>query len=299
MSNFTSRIYADANDLEHLIDFVTSVRPPERISDYPSIIDLRELLCLPAMQANTRLWFAEVGHPCAFALVDSYNNLLFETVGPDFQELVNWGTACVKRQPHAADEPLTLDANCRAEDTERVALLERHGFVPLPTRSLRLTRSLRDPIPPPVLPDGFTIRPLQKHELAEWVALHRAAFGTEHMTVEERLAMMSGAGYDPQMDLVVEADNRLVAYCMGHISREENAQTGRNEGYTDPVATHPQYQGRGLAQALLLTGLRLLGARGVETAVMGTSSENVGMQKAAQAVGFRVESTKVWFAKPI
>jgi hypothetical protein len=37
----------------------------------------------------------------------------------------------------------------------------------------------------------------------------------------------------------------------------------------------------------------------VETATMGTSSENGKMQQAAKAVGFRVESATVWFAKPV
>lgn len=112
--------------------------------------------------------------------------------------------------------------------------------------------------------------------------------------------MMSGPDYDPDLDLVMAGpDGRLAAYCMGQIFREENAQTGRNEGYTDPVATYPQYQGRGLAKALLLAGLRLLRERGVDTAIMGTSSENEKMQRAAQAVGFRVESATVWFAKPV
>jgi len=50
---------------------------------------------------------------------------------------------------------------------------------------------------------------------------------------------------------------------------------------------------------LLLTGLRLLRERGVETALVGTSSENEKMQRAAKAVGFRVESNTIWFAKPV
>jgi mycothiol synthase len=98
---------------------------------------------------------------------------------------------------------------------------------------------------------------------------------------------------------VAEHQRWATTYFTCQIFREENAKTGRNEGYTDPVATHPEYQGRGLAKALFLTGLRLLRERGMETAVMGTSSENEKMQRAAKAVGFRVESSTVWFAKPV
>jgi len=257
---------------------------------------------LAAIQANTRLWFEE-GRATAFALVDSYNNLVFEyrQADPDLQaEMVHWGVECLRHKPHRAKEPLTLDASCREEDSDRIALLEQHGFVRQPVRSLHLARPVREPIPQPTLPAGFEIRTLKGREVEEWVRLHRAAFGTENMTIEERLAMMSGTDYNPELDLVmVGPDGRLAAYCMCQIFREENARTGRNEGYTDPVATHPEYQGRGLAKAMLLTGLRLLQERGVETALMGTSSENEKMQRAAKAVGFRVESATVWFAKPL
>ena len=299
----TSRAYAGADDLPQIVGLLSRVRPPERIADYPSTVDLKELLCLPAIQANTRLWFEE-GQIIAFALADSYNNLAFEyqETNSDLQaEMVQWGVECIKRKPHRAEEPLTLDASCREEDRDRIALLERHGFVRQPMRSLHLARPLREPIPQPTVPAGFEIRTLKgREEVEEWVQLHRAAFGTEQMTAEERLAMMSGMGYSPDLDLVmVGPDGRLAAYCMCQIFREENAKTGRNEGYTDPVAARPEYQGRGLAKALLLTGLRLLRERGVETALVGTSSENEKMQRAAKAVGFRVESATVWFAKPV
>ncbi len=86
---------------------------------------------------------------------------------------------------------------------------------------------------------------------------------------------------------------------MAQISQEENVRTGRNEGYTDPVATRPEYQGRGLGKALLLRGMQLLKARGVATAVLGTSSENAAMQALAASVGFVVTEVRLWFAKPV
>ena len=66
-------------------------------------------------------------------------------------------------------------------------------------------------------------------------------------------------------------------------------------GVTDPLATHPAHQGRGLARALSCAGMTRLQARGAERAVLGTSSDNHTMQAAAQAVGYRIESERVWF----
>ena len=106
--------------------------------------------------------------------------------------------------------------------------------------------------------------------------------------------------YDSELDLLAIApDGRFAATCMCSISQEENERTGRNEGYTDPVATHPDFQRRGLARALLLAGFLKLKQRGMDVAVLGTSNENMAMRQTAQAVGFRVQSTTLWFSRPV
>ena len=289
-----------------MIDLLVSVRPVDRLTDYPGIADLRELVATPAVRANTRLWLDDEDRTVAFALVDSYNNLHWEldprgaAQGLE-SELVAWGEVCVRRAIADDGLPRTLDAACREDDTERIALLEREGFLRQPIRSLRMARSLAEPIPLPHLPPGFRIRPVAgEHEAEPLVELHRTAFGTHSMTVEERLAMMRVPEYDPELDLVAVApEGRLVAYCLCSICREEIERTGRSEGSTDPIATHPDHRRRGLAKALLLTGLTRLKSRGIETAVLGTSSENAAMQRTAQAVGFHTRSTRLWFAKPV
>jgi ribosomal protein S18 acetylase RimI-like enzyme len=84
---------------------------------------------------------------------------------------------------------------------------------------------------------------------------------------------------------------------MCSISYEQNQVTGNLEGQTDPVATHPGYQKLGLARALLLTGLSLLKERGMKTASLGTSSDNIAMQKTARSAGFYMSHKKIWFEK--
>ncbi|HNT78391.1 MAG TPA: N-acetyltransferase [Anaerolineae bacterium] len=293
----TTRIYKAPDDLQAVLDLLQAVR------DVPNIVDMQELLDMPTMQAQTRLWEDADGRLLGFALVDPYHNLIFE-VRPEAAALVSdmvaWGETCIRREMAETGEEFTLDASCRAADTTRIAWLENHGFVQQEMRSLHLVRPLNEPIPEPRLPAGFVIRPTTEAEAEAHVALHRAAFGSGFMTLEQRLATLRLPEYDPTLDLVVVApDGTLAAYCTCSISAEENALNGRADGYTDPVATHPAYQRRGLARALLLTGMRLLRDRGMDFAVMGTSSENVAMQKTAESVGFRVVSENVWFAKAV
>ena len=301
-----SRTYSGAKDLQSVLDLLVAVRPADRITDCPSIVDLREALALTKVQDNTRLWFDAKDQIVGFAFVDQYNNLRLEfdlqAAHPDTQsEMVSWGVECIKRAIQETGRSLTLGAGCRDDNVERIALLERHGFVMQEMRSLHMARSLNEPIPAPQVPEGFSVRHVtDQHAVETLVALHRAAFGTENMTVEERLAMMGVPEYDSELDLLAIApDGRFAAYCMCSIRQEENERTGRNEGYTNTIGTHPDFRRRGLAQALLLAGLHKLKQRGMDVAVLGTSDDNTAMQRTARAVGFRVQSTTLWFSRPV
>jgi ribosomal protein S18 acetylase RimI-like enzyme len=300
---FTSRPYTDPADRQTVLDFVRTVRPPERVFDYPSLNDLEEQLPQPEVQANSRLWFAG-DKLVAFALVDPWDNLWFD-LQPAQQaalgdEIVQFGVDCLRARL-AAGEAGNLETNCAENYSARRAFLEAHGFLALPEQTLGFARPLSEPIPDPVLPPGYSLRLLKgRDEAAAAAALHCAAFGSDYMTTENRLAMMETSEYYPEMDLVIVAPNgELAAYAMGFISIEENEKTGRKDGYVDPIATHPNHQRLGLARALLLTGMQMLKARGMETAKFGTSSQNAGMQKTAAAAGFQIENRKLWFRKVI
>jgi mycothiol synthase len=300
MSPISSRPYIHPEDLPALVDFLKTVRPAEWINEYPSLVDLQESMGRVSIREKTRLWVDEQGRLIAFAFVlEPYNNLAFElkpVAGHEIEnELITWG---IKSADGSMD---SLDTSCREDDLRRISLLERNGFIRREENTLRLARSLEEPIPPPLLPAGFTIRPITGEiEVDPIVALHRSVFGTSNMTREERLAIMRTPDYDPTLDLVVVAPGgHLAGYCTCSISPVENKLTGRKVGHTDPVAVHPEFQRRGLACALLLKSAQLLKERGMELAMLGTSSDNLPMQKAARAAGFRVYSKRIWFSKSI
>lgn len=293
MSNITSRIYESQKDLQIILAGLTRFRPAKYISDFPQPADIEEKFALETVRANARLWFDD-GQSVGWAYVDDFNNLHWET---DEQytdliadELVAWGETCIRKMGSTA-----LDVNSREDRTERIAFLQQHGFRQLEDTTVTMTRSLSTPIPDHVLPQDFALRPIKGvEEAAAVAAMHRAAFGTEYMTTENRLIIMNTSGYDPSLDLLAIAPNGdIAAYC----SCSVNDQT--KIGMTDPVATHPKYQRMGLSRALLLTGMRLLKARGMESAHLGTSGDNIAMQKSADAVGFKVEYRTIWFSKEV
>jgi mycothiol synthase len=298
MTTISNRLYEDDKDLQSMIALLNIARPVEQLTDYPSNVNLHELLQSAAVQTNTRLWFSDA-QLIAFTLVDEYNNLLFDCLPGQLDvlgdEMVAWGLSRLN------SEAKTLDANCRASDTARVAFLEKHGFVRTPNETIAMDRDLDKPIPDPVLPAGFMIRSAKGEEEAEALAeLHRLAFGTDFVTTEVRLTWMRVPEYDPGLDLIAIApDGTFAAYCMCSISHEQNQITGNLEGQTDPVATHPDYQRKGLAKAMLLKGMQMLKERGMESAHLGTSGENIAMQKTAESVGFFLEHKVLWFEKKV
>jgi ribosomal protein S18 acetylase RimI-like enzyme len=305
MASSTNRPYAGDADLQAMIDLLIAARPIERITDYPSIADLHHLFGQSETIANTRLWEDGDGRLMGFAIFVGYVGALHFEVLPEAAhidiaaQVIAWGMERLRNTRQESDEPLELQASCREDNAERIALLERHGFVRRDWHALHFACPLDKPIPEPQVPEGFAIRHVEgEHEVEALVALHRAAFGTENMTVAGRLSWMRTPDYDPELDLVAIApDGTLAAYVFCSISKGENSLTGRNDGHTDPVATHPTYQRRGLARALLLAGFRLLKQRGVETAHTSTGSWNVAMQRTARSVGYRAESKTIFFEK--
>jgi len=306
MTNFTVHAYRGDQDLSAMLALIRT-RPVAHLLDYPSLYDLYELLGTASRRENTQLWFDKADQLLGFAIIDlSYNNMWVEVAASAPDELllpamIGWGLERL-RQPHVVTHNAgVLQTSCRADHTQRIAQLQALGFVQQDWYAVQMTRPLDEPIPTPQPPPGFTIRHvLGEEEAAAMAALHRAAFSTTAMTTENRLAVMRVPEYDQTLDWVAVApDGTLAAYVMGSISAEENALAGIQRGYTDPVATHPDYQRRGLAQALLLTGLQILKARGMTEAVLGTNSRNQAMQATAQAVGYRITGSKRFFHKQL
>ena len=277
-------------------------RTDEHAADYPGVVDLQELMGMAETRADTRLWEDEAGHLVGFAIVEpAYCSLTF-ALDPQAEqahvgaEMIAWGEQELYKAGCSA-----IRTNCRAANQTRIALLTQQGFTPEPVGNLHLERSLAVTIPTPQLPTGFTIRHVAgEQEVEQLVALHRAAFGTENMTVAYRLAMMRVPDYDPTMDLIVVApDEQWVAFCLAELSHAKNQQASQPTGWLDPIGTHPAFRRRGLAKALLLTGLALLKERGLKLAHTSAASNNVAMQRAAESVGFQVKAQSNWYQKEI
>lgn len=289
-------------DRQRVIDFRRACTTRENAYDYPTAADLHELLDTSAVQGTRRasIWQDESDSIVAYTILDlRYSNWYF-LISPHIHssevetDTLQWAEGQLLEADCSA-----IDTPCRDTDTERIAFLERSGFTRQEAQTLYMARSLPEPISHAIFPEGFTLRQAAgEQELEAMVALHQAAFGTQNMTVEARRSIMRNPDYIPELDLLLEApDGTLAAFCYCAIPREANELSGRNEGEIAIIGTSPAYQKRGLGRAMLLAGLQRLKDFGVETATLGTSSENSGAHSVYYAAGFRVSYRSLWYAK--
>src|SRR5260370_6969087 len=150
-----------------------------------------------------------------------------------------------------------------------VRFLEREGYERQEMSYHCYRRPLIEPVPAPVLPTGFTVRPVAGEAEGEMrAALQRDAFfpkGSktyEEVTLQQ-LAVMQMPQYDPQLDLMIMApDGTPAAGCICWVDPVNRV------GLFEPVGTRPQFRRLGLATALMLGGLQRLPERGMQAALL-------------------------------
>jgi ribosomal protein S18 acetylase RimI-like enzyme len=286
--------------LQNEIDIQQMRELIEEISNDSTIVDFEETIWLSTVRSRTRLW-EENNKLVGFAFVDDYNNLQFEIATGNRtsqieKEMVEWGVECMRKRNVETGQKNTLDASFRPENRWQIEMLMRHGFQEDRIRSLNFERDMGMRITEYPLAEGYQLRGVRgEAEVKDLVALHRAAFGTENMTEEARVAIMKSPTYEPDLDYVLVAPNgELVGFCICGFKDKE-----RRIGYTDPIGIHPRYQRQGLAKAIVTAGLMALRERRAKKVELGTSSENIAMQKLAGCLGFMLVSERIWFSKQI
>lgn len=307
MSKDTGRIFKGRQDLLKMAALIRQNRSELHQYDYPSPLDLEEMLTDPQVVANTRVWDPPTGEMAAFALVDGFYNLCWE-IQPGKasdeleREIQAWAEQSARRMAGQNHEKARLESGCREEDAPRISFLTRSGFQMQPEKNFIFILDLQsNPLPEVEVPDGFSIRPANGEAEAEALAeVHRRAFDSKVMTRERRLAAMRGGDYRPELDLVMVApDQQLVGICSGVIHPDEIAATGVKIGSVESLAVLPKYRRKGLAKALLATCTIGLQQAGMKAARCAFSGENQAMLGVAPAAGLRQESTLVWFKKEL
>lgn len=123
----------------------------------------------------------------------------------------------------------------------------------------------------PPVPDGFEVLTLADTGDAVYRGVSdclRAAFGVERDLVPQLRHLEANPMFRPELSVVAVAPGgRVAGYCRG------TADAGNGVCGIDPVATHPDFQGRGLAKAVVLRCLHNQRALGGRFAYIGSAPE--------------------------
>ena len=184
-------------------------------------------------------------------------------------------------------------------DLVLVQLLKERGFVsieeglpaPLFERSL-------DDLPTVPLPKGFTlheVRNLDDGRLRAQVT--HAAFNSSaewEVYAAEYARFISSTVYKGDCDLFVRSpEGRGASACTIWFDEVNGV------GLFEPVATHPDFRGRGLGKAVMAEGLRRMKGAGMQRAVLGFDPNNVAALALYTSLGFEASCYFTFPAKEL
>ncbi len=314
-STVRARAYAGDADLPAIAALLNLCAAHDGLHDRTAVADLRVVLTHPDIDParDLRLWEDANGRLVAFAQLwvtpreDATEGGLNVRVDPDAREtglgdaVFTWGTGRLAAVARERGMPALLRLRVPEKAPDLRALAERHGMTVV-RYFFRMACPLDQSFPAPALPPGFTlIDGAGPRDVAAWVAAFNQSF-VDHWnhhpeTVEAQQHWLDDPAYRPEHDLAALApDGTLAAFCVAGVDADANALAGRREGWIHLLGTRRGYRERGLGRALLLAGLRVLQAEGLDSALLGVDAENpTGALGLYERVGFRrIETTTVY-----
>jgi mycothiol synthase len=180
----------------------------------------------------------------------------------------------------AADEAYVLTDlfDC---DTTRIDLLVRLGFEHFRTWDDVNERDLDEPIAAPAVPDGFVLRRARPGDAEGLATARNHAFQEDWTGKRYRTEVMEKPGYDPDREIVAESPDGTIAAFTVYWMDDRN-----KIGHFEPVGTHPDFQRRGLARAVMSHAMVRMRDLGMTTVTVNHDAENLAARTLYESLGF-------------
>jgi ribosomal protein S18 acetylase RimI-like enzyme len=246
---------------------------------------------------NLMLWTTPDGALMAFALFQVPFATLCYGIHPDAEQatledaILVWSKERATTLAMETGKQITYHIWPAESYIDTHARLAVQGFARQEGYKFFFAQPLNGSIPAPMLPAGFTARPLAGFgEVEAATQLLCEAFVIDTVTIPWRRRILEQPSYRPELDIVIESpDGRLAAFCL--LWLHPHGHTGQIE----PMATHPDFQRLGLGSAAIYAGLAQVAALGASRAVVGTSGSNFRSQGMYQATGFRLHHKRIGY----
>ena len=150
------------------------------------------------------------------------------------------------------------------------------------------------------LPDGYGLRTFElDQDEAELTSIQNAAFG-EHWgfnpnTVEEIAARVRMNSTAPDGIIFISNGESLAGFNWTLRNENENGSVG----FVAMTGVHPNYRGKGLGTAVVVTGMEYLREQGVDGIELEVDSTNTPAVELYRKLGFTPVHHTVWYEKQI
>jgi GNAT superfamily N-acetyltransferase len=190
------------------------------------------------------------------------------------------------------------DANAGAR-----ALFSAAGYEPC-EYAAEMVRPSVEGLPDHPLPEGLEIRPVREEDLrAIWEAdaeAFRDHWGFVEPTEASFRQFLAFPYADPTLWKVAWDDEGVAGQVRSYVDSAQNAQLGRERGWTENISTARRWRRRGLAKALIVESIRELAARGVIEVALGVHTGNPnGAYDLYLGLGYEVVATWTTYRKPL
>lgn len=123
-------------------------------------------------------------------------------------------------------------------------------------------------------------------------------WGYNANTAEEIIYYLSLANCYPEDVILAYEGDRIVGYCWTRISYAETTISER-KGQIHMLGVDPEYRGKGIGKQVLLAGLFHLKSKGLQVVELTVDSRNQAARSLYRSVGFKVQTTNLWYEKAI
>ncbi|MBU7014985.1 MAG: GNAT family N-acetyltransferase [Theionarchaea archaeon] len=195
------------------------------------------------------------------------------------------------RLTHLIEKPHFFQAWTQETETHWVSLLESENYAPV-RFSVRMARSLSEPIPDAPLPEGIEVCPARPDQYwAIWRATCqslRELWQGSRFRDEMFEEWMGDSTFNPALWVVAwDAENKVAGAILNFIDEAENKEYHHRRGHVEFVTVAQPYRGKGLAKALIARSLSRLKEEGMIEAVLGVDADNPsGALRLYERMGF-------------
>ncbi|MEL7035466.1 MAG: GNAT family N-acetyltransferase [Cyanobacteria bacterium J06592_8] len=219
------------------------------------------------------------------------------------EEIISWAEQRMRQVAEDKSGDVKLYSSVRTNRGDLITRLQNCGFIAV-RYFFGMQRDLREPIPEPQFPEGYSVRTVEaEQDATRWVEMFNQTFidhwNHHDLTVEEYLHGSKHPDYCSELDLIAIApDDTFAAFCESAIYPEDNKRNGRQEGWVEVLGTRRGFRFLGLGRAMLLSGMHRLKAKGMDIALLGVDSENPsGALGLYQSIGFEKLYTSISYLK--